>query len=78
MFKGSLKRYLISSGISFLTGFLPVILSSLDTLTMETIKDGALIGIFIAAIRAGLKTLFEYVIPVIKEWLSRNSAKKVG
>lgn len=59
------KRYLISSILTFLAGFLAVILSSLDNLTLESLSNGSLAGVVFVAVRAGLKVALEYVLSII-------------
>ena len=54
------KRYLISSLITFFTGVCLYLLSVWDTITLETLKDGSLLGLAFLAFRAGLKGLIEY------------------
>ena len=54
------KRYLISSLVTFLGGFLTVILAQIDAITIDSFYNGALIGILFAAVRTGVKSLIEY------------------
>ena len=54
------KRWLISSGVTFLTGFLIALVPQLDSITLETIKTGAYVGILFAALRAGVKAVAEW------------------
>jgi len=61
----NLKRYLISSGVTFLAGFLMVFATELQSLSIESLTKSAVIGILLLALRAGLKALFEYVIPLL-------------
>ena len=56
------KRWLISTGITFLTGFILAILPQIDTITLETIQNGAVLGVVFAALRAGVKAVFEYFV----------------
>jgi len=56
MNKKTIKRYAISSGVTFLSTFLLVVGSSLS---VEAIDEGAIIGILIVAIRAGVKATVE-------------------
>lgn len=53
------KRYIISTAITFAAGFLVVVTPEVQTLTVEAIKEGALLGIFMAGARAGVKAAFE-------------------
>jgi len=56
----TIKRYIVSSLITFFTAFATVLLASIDSITIESIKDGAIIGIVFTALRAGTKALLEY------------------
>lgn len=60
MSKTTIKRYLISALISFLTGFAIVFVSQVDSITLESLKDGSIIGIIFVCVRTGLKGVFEY------------------
>ena len=63
------KRYLISSGVTFLTGFLGAIILSLQTLSVpDLLEAGALIGVLAAVLRAGLKGGIEALIA----WLAKK------
>lgn len=64
--KENIIRYLKSSGITFLAGFILAVGPMLNDITPETIRDGALVGIIFAGFRAGLKGLFELVMT----WIS--------
>ena len=61
-----LKRYLISSGISFLTGFAVVVLANIETVTLESFTNGAVVGLLFAALRAGFKGLLETLLSASK------------
>lgn len=54
------KRYLFSVGLTFLSGFLLVIVPALDSITMESFKDGTVVGLLFAATRTGLKAALEW------------------
>jgi len=54
-----IKRYLISSGISFITAFAVTILPIIDSLTLENIGTGAGIALAFAGLRAGVKAVVE-------------------
>lgn len=62
MNKENIKRYLISSGVTFITAFCVVLLANIDSLTLESFKDGAFIGIMFTALRAGVKGLLEFIV----------------
>jgi len=53
------KRYIISSAITFLSAFLLVVGSDLGNLDAETLSYGALLGILIAGVRVGVKAIAE-------------------
>ena len=55
----TLKRYFISSVITFLSGFLLVLYMQIDNITMESLTDGTVIGIMFTAARVGLKGVIE-------------------
>lgn len=57
--KQNLKHYLISSLITFLTGFLTVLSVSIDKINIQNFEVSALIGLFLVAVRAGFKVLLE-------------------
>lgn len=54
-----MKRHLISGAITFFTAFAVVVLSQIDSITIETVQSGAVAGIIFAALRAGIKALLE-------------------
>lgn len=53
------KRWLISSGLTFISGFSIAMLSVIDQITLETVRNGAVVGVLFTAIRAGLKAALE-------------------
>lgn len=53
------KRHLISAGLTFATGFALVMVVDINSLTLESIKAGALVGTVFMASRAGLKLVLE-------------------
>lgn len=59
MTKENIKRYLISSAVTFATSFIVVLLAEIDTFTVESLKDGAIIGVLFTASRAGIKGILE-------------------
>ena len=59
MSKETLKRYFISSALSFLAGFAVVVVADLDTITLESFQNGAWVGLVFVALRAGLKAVLE-------------------
>ena len=62
------KRYFVSSMITFFSGFVFVLVNSIDSVTLETLRDGSLVGVLLAAVRAGIKALLEAYL----DWASRN------
>ena len=60
-----LKRYLVSSGVTFLAVFLGVLSTELQTLSLDSLTKGAIISIILTALRAAIKGLIEYVIPLL-------------
>ena len=59
MDKKNIKRWIISSSLSFLTGFAIVFVNQIDSLTLDSFKDGTLIGLLFLSVRAGLKGILE-------------------
>ena len=53
------KRYLISSGVTFISIFLIVIVSEIDNITLGSFRNGVMLGILFSAIRAGIKGILE-------------------
>ncbi len=59
--KEIVKKYVISSLITFVTAFAVAVLPTIDTLTVESIKQGALAGFVFLGLRAGFKAIFEHL-----------------
>jgi len=55
----TVKRYLVSSLVTFLTGVALVLVSEIDNITLEALKDGSLVGVLFVAVRAGVKMVLE-------------------
>lgn len=55
----TVKRYAISTFITFLTGFCIVFVTQVDQLTTESITDGTILGLLFAGARAGVKAVIE-------------------
>ena len=53
------KRWLVSFGLTFLTGFAIVVVPELDSLNLESLKAGAWVGVLFTAVRGGLKATLE-------------------
>lgn len=67
MNKENFKRYLISSGITFLTGFCLTLSVNWDSITLESFQNGAIIGVIFTAARAGFKAVIELLITTFKK-----------
>lgn len=70
MNKSTFKRYAISTLVTFTTGFLAVIATQIDTISLETIQSGMLLGIIASAIRAGVKATIEHIMRTSGDVLS--------
>lgn len=64
----NIKRYLISSLVTFLAGFCIAVGPMIGDVTLEGLKTGAVTGILFTGIRAGVKALIELVI----HWTSKK------
>lgn len=58
----TLKRYLVSSLVTFLTAFCVVLVAQIDNLSLETFKDGSWLGVIFLCGRAGIKAVAEFFI----------------
>lgn len=56
------KKWLVSSLITFVTGFGMVLLSEIDNLTMASFSDGTYVGVLFLAVRTGVKAVLEYLL----------------
>ena len=56
------KRWLISTGVTFAAGFAVAVLPQIDTLSLESLRDGALVGVLFAGVRAGVKAILEALV----------------
>jgi hypothetical protein len=56
----TVKRYIISSVVSFLSGFGIVLLNNIDNIDLEAIKSGAIVGVLFLAVRGGVKAILEF------------------
>ena len=54
-----IKRYLISAAITFAAGFAFVFVAGVDGISVEGVKNGTLLGLILAATRAGIKAALE-------------------
>jgi len=57
--KENWKRWITSTIITFFSGFCFVLLAKIDSIDVYTLETGAIVGIIVAAIRAGLKAVVE-------------------
>lgn len=60
------KRYLWSSLVTFIAAVVVVLLSEIDNITLESFKDGAIVGVLFTALRAGVKALLEWFLATFK------------
>ncbi len=58
--KKTTKKYIVSSIITFITGFCLVLVANIDSLSLTSLGDGALTGLLFVAIRAGFKAVAEW------------------
>ncbi len=54
-----MKRYIISSLVTFFSAFALYFVTVIDTVTIEGLTDGALVSLLFVGIRAGVKALLE-------------------
>lgn len=59
MTREEIKKYAISAALTFFTGVALVVVPALDNITIESFKDGALVGLLFAGTRTGIKMLLE-------------------
>lgn len=64
----NVKRWLISTGVTFAAGFAIALLSQIDSISLSSLRDGALVGVVFAGIRAGVKAVLEAFVA----WYSRT------
>lgn len=57
--KDLIKRYFISSVVTFAAGMAIVLLGSWDQITLASFQNGAIMGVLFLAVRAGVKALLE-------------------
>lgn len=60
--QSNMREHLKSFGITFIVAFAIVLVAQIDSLGLETIKDGTIWGIIFAAVRAGVKGVLELII----------------
>lgn len=54
-----MKEYVLSAVITFAAGFALAVVPQIDTLTLDSLQDGTLIGLIFAGIRTGMKGLLQ-------------------
>jgi hypothetical protein len=59
------KRYLASSLLTFTAGFLVVFVANIDSLTIDSLSNGTIVGLLFMGLRAGMKVAMEYVLSLI-------------
>jgi len=59
LLKDHWKRYVISSVLSFLSGFAIAVIPDIGNLGIESLRDGSLVGLLFLGVRAGVKGLLE-------------------
>ncbi len=55
----NVKRYAVSISVTFLAGFAIAILPDIDSLTLDSLRNGGLVGLLFAGIRTGVKFVLE-------------------
>lgn len=63
----NIKRWIISSVVTFLGGFAAVLVVDIGNITLDTLSDGGLAGIIFVAVRGGVKALLELFILKTRE-----------
>lgn len=61
----SVKEYIVSTALTFLTAFLMILSTKIDTLSFESLKDGTIIGILASSLRLGLKMFVQMTVSTI-------------
>lgn len=56
-----IKKYALSSFITFLSVFCVAIVSQIDNLNADALQQGALVSLMFAAVRAAVKGVVEYL-----------------
>jgi len=59
-YKKNWKRLLFSSFITFLTGVSLILLQEIDSITIESFKDGSVLGVVFVGVRLGVKMVIEF------------------
>lgn len=72
----TIKRHLISAGVTFTSAFLLVIATNLSADSIINWDGAAIVSLLITAIRAGLKGIIEILPTLIKEDEVRTGGKR--
>ncbi len=64
-----IKRWAISTLITFLGGFAFVLLGDIDSVTIESFQNGSILGLFFVATRSGVKGVLELFL----NWRNRTN-----
>ncbi len=56
----NVKRHLISALVTFLTAFGLVLVADIDSITLDSLRSDATLGLIFAAGRAGVKAVIEF------------------
>lgn len=59
--KETIKRWLISSSITFLAAFAATFATELKSISLEGLETSAIVGVVFTAVRAGVKALVEFL-----------------
>lgn len=62
------KRWFLSTLVTFFAGFAITLLANIDSLTLESLKDGSVVGLFFVAVRSGVKMALELFL----NWYSKR------
>lgn len=62
-----MKRYLISSLVTFFAAFAMYFVTVIDDVTIESFTNGALMGLFFVGMRAGVKAVLEASVALLTE-----------
>lgn len=65
----TMKRYFWSTLVTFIAGVAIVVVPALDSLTLEEVKDGALVGLLFSGVRLGVKMALEFFL----DWYAQRT-----
>ncbi len=70
----TIKRYAISVLVTFVAGIAIVLAPALndETLTLEAVKSGALVGVFFVAVRTAVKMVLELFLEWYATWVVKK------